>query len=253
VSKLATAGSTALGPALATAIGIAGQFKQSEVFVCTDGQANCGIGSTESSTARGLVQSCYRGLGELAQAQNTIISVIGIEGEAVAMDNLSICADLTQGSVNIVRPLELRREMRTQAQKRIIGREVVAKLFLPAPFVLKNPVAADSESVPLFHSVIVSADLPLKDQKLQQNGAIIVRNFKSVTDDTELTLEFGVLAQDAAKFVINPSVPAVFQAQITYTKPNGSRCMRTITKALDSNNLFFKIFYKILNKKNKIK
>lgn len=221
VKSLNTAGSTALGPALALALGMASHYKQSEVFVCTDGLANCGIGANETSTtaSRQKSKEAYRSLGEIAQAQNTIISIIGIEGEAMAMDNLSLCAEQTQGSVNIVRPLELRREMRTQAQKRIIGREVVVKMFLPPPFVVSQPVTAGSD------------DTSDKD-KLQQGGSVIIRNFKAITDDSELTLEFGVRSKDV-KWKIDPSKPAIFQAQITFTKPDGSRCMRTITNALD--------------------
>ncbi len=43
-----TEGSTALGPGLLTAIALAGEGSLgSQVIVCTDGQSNLGLGSTE--------------------------------------------------------------------------------------------------------------------------------------------------------------------------------------------------------------
>ena len=137
VMGLEVSGSTALGPALCVALGLAAQFEQAEMFVCTDGAANAGVGRNDSATPalKAEADEFYRRVGARAQEQNTTISIIGIEGEHCGLDRLTVCAEMTSGSVNIVRPLELRREMRKQAQKRIIAKDVRAfciTLFLGA-------------------------------------------------------------------------------------------------------------------------
>lgn len=221
VNKVEPMGSTALGPCLSIALGIASKAKQSEIFVCSDGLANVGVGSNENTYAAAKAASLlfYTNLGNLAQAQNTTISVIGIEGETCALETLSACAELTAGSVNIVRPLELRREMRTMAQKRIIAKDVTVKVFLQSPFVF-NPELVNEK----------------KGEKLLVDGTCFRKELKSVTDDSQLAFEFMTerLTKQQIKKGIKPEgEPVIFQAQITYTKPDGSRCVRTITKALD--------------------
>ncbi len=47
VHKLQEGGATALGPALAFAVGLGSQSATSEVIVCTDGASNVGVGSTD--------------------------------------------------------------------------------------------------------------------------------------------------------------------------------------------------------------
>jgi len=46
--SLRVGGATALGPALAVAVGIASSSAGSKIMVCTDGQANVGIGNVSN-------------------------------------------------------------------------------------------------------------------------------------------------------------------------------------------------------------
>ena len=46
-----TSGVTALGPGLLVSLGIARQMARSKVIVCTDGQANRGLGNLDDATA----------------------------------------------------------------------------------------------------------------------------------------------------------------------------------------------------------
>ena len=53
VMQIQEAGSTALGPALLTAVGMAGSGKSgSSVILCTDGMANVGLGGLEDEKSQ---------------------------------------------------------------------------------------------------------------------------------------------------------------------------------------------------------
>lgn len=63
-------------------------------------------------------------MGEHAAVSHTAISVLGIEGSTCAMDALSQCAAISKGTVNILHPLEMVRQIRMIAQNPTIATEV---------------------------------------------------------------------------------------------------------------------------------
>lgn len=63
-------------------------------------------------------------MGEHAQTSHTAISVLGIEGATCAMEALSSCAAITSGTVNILHPLEMVRQIRLISQNPILATEV---------------------------------------------------------------------------------------------------------------------------------
>ena len=72
-------------------------------------------------------------MGEHAQVSHTTISVLGIEGSTCAMEALSACAAVTHGTVNILHPLEMVRQIRLIAQNPTIATDVeVTYLLHPA-------------------------------------------------------------------------------------------------------------------------
>ena len=72
-------------------------------------------------------------MGEHAATSHTAISVLGIEGSACAMDALSQCASISNGTVNILHPLEIVRQIRLISQNPTIATEVeVTFLMHPA-------------------------------------------------------------------------------------------------------------------------
>lgn len=69
-------------------------------------------------------------MGEHAAASHTSISVLGIEGSTCAMDALSTCASITNGTVNILHPLEMVRQIRLISQNPTVATEVEVLYFL---------------------------------------------------------------------------------------------------------------------------
>jgi len=99
VASLKPSGNTALGPALAVAVGLASGRPGSKIVLCTDGMANNGVGAIKDKTQE---VSFYADIGRHAAEEGTCISVITMEGEDCSMENLGTCADLTGGQVDMV-------------------------------------------------------------------------------------------------------------------------------------------------------
>lgn len=217
VNSLSVKGSTALGPCLCVALGLATQVDQAEIYVCTDGLANVGLGSSQHN---GNPKDFFQQAGMIAQKQGATISVIGIEGADVALENVSISAELSSGSVNIVKPLELRREMRVMAQKRVIAKDVTVTAFLQNPLCFTADLISEANG-----------------ETLLGKGRVLKREVKAVTDDTQLGFEFQLNEKhrkDLKKLLqAENAAPFIFQIQLEYTKPDGSKCKRIMTKALD--------------------
>lgn len=70
-------GSTALGPAMAVAVGVASKTPGAKVMMCTDGLANIGIGSVEGKAQVPF----YSQIANVARKNGTVISCVSMEGE----------------------------------------------------------------------------------------------------------------------------------------------------------------------------
>jgi hypothetical protein len=127
---LAEGGATALGPALSVCVGIASAHRRSEIILCTDGAPNVGIGSLDDHGLKSKSIAFYHMIGKRAQENESIISIIGIDGADCSMEHLSICSEATSGSSNILVPLELVREIRRIGQRKVIATDVEATVLL---------------------------------------------------------------------------------------------------------------------------
>lgn len=70
-------------------------------------------------------------MGEHAQDSHTTVSVLGIEGTDCALQHLSTCASITSGTVNILHPLEMVRQIRLISQNPILATEVEVTYLMP--------------------------------------------------------------------------------------------------------------------------
>jgi len=120
VWELRTCGTTALGPALAMAVGLCSQGGQ--VVVCTDGLANQGIGAISSKGAANV--PFYTDVAERAMSSGVTVSMITIEGEECAMEHLGTTADITGGQVEIVDPVRLESKVAGIVAQRTLATQV---------------------------------------------------------------------------------------------------------------------------------
>jgi len=104
-------GPTALGPAVITAIALAGEGAPgSTVIVCTDGLANVGLGSFDGATTEEQekkISELYEIIGQYAQTKGVTVNIISIEGEECNIDIISKISELTGGEVQRLSPKDL--------------------------------------------------------------------------------------------------------------------------------------------------
>ena len=77
-------------------------------------------------------------MGEHAAGAHTAVSVLGIEGSSCAMDALSQCSAVSKGTVNILHPLEMVRQIRVIAQNPILATEVELTILAHPAIVLER-------------------------------------------------------------------------------------------------------------------
>eukprot|EP01155_Anaeramoeba_flamelloides_P019757 Anaeramoba_flamelloidesa575964_302.p1 GENE.a575964_302~~a575964_302.p1 ORF type:complete len:436 (-),score=128.64 a575964_302:176-1483(-) len=210
IKSLRTRGSTALGPALAVSCGIAGKFTGSKVVLCTDGMANVGIGQFHQNQEQS--SKFYEDISIYAQEHGVAIDLITIKGTDCNIDTLGKLCDETNGEVDIVEPAEMSTKFDS---------------------ILSNPVIATDAllELSLHHALYIYDD---DDRKI---GAKMEKEIGNVTKLLELSFTYGVKdpedvdEKDERKATLGDSVP--FQAQIRFTRLDGSKWIRIITSQLE--------------------
>ncbi|KZV89837.1 hypothetical protein EXIGLDRAFT_721010 [Exidia glandulosa HHB12029] len=225
--NLQTKGATALGTALALALGLAKTHRTvssspTEIFLCTDGASNQGIGTTDNNAwgygAQNLSSAdhgrqFYSVAGETAAGLGAKINVIGISGEGVALDVLAVAAQASGGLVNVVDANELRRELRKATQKRIIATDIALTLHAPRGWRFVSdarPGAVVSDS-----------------------GNVVTYTHAQAGDTTSVSFAFEPVVGEKKKGWTGDAVP--FQACITYKSPSSGdtrvRMLHTVVPA----------------------
>jgi hypothetical protein len=232
--KLEEDGPTALGPAVAVSLGMARGSLGSRIVLATDGLSNTGIGSMDVELLLHEAQEYYDKLAVVALGQSTTINIVGIRGgDSVRMGMLGKLSDVTQGEVSLVDPLNIVSEFASMLQAKIVATNVVVKLLLHTGLALVNVDA----------SKLIPGVLPQNAAAPEGAGSNTQQTVGNAYEDSELTFEYEVknaskldeIFQKRAEILGVPSLDASakqlpFQVQITYTKLDGAKCIRTITR-----------------------
>jgi len=206
-------GPTALGPALAVACGLASRARGSDIVLCTDGLANVGIGQLElkDDDSKAASEQFYQNIGDYALRKGVTISVIGIQGSDCRIEDLGVVTEKTNGEVNKVDPLNVVKEFSS---------------------ILSKPIIATNASVKvLLHKGLFIRDVDGNNRS--SKDSVFVNDVGNVTAESSFTLEYGIRTkQELEKLGIDPNKIKTmpFQLQITYTRPNGMKCMRVIAQ-----------------------
>ncbi|XP_062584325.1 circularly permutated Ras protein 1-like isoform X2 [Saccostrea cucullata] len=199
VNKLKPKGCTSLGPALSVAMGIVNGSVGSEIILCTDGAPNGGIGNMNRDP------NFYVEAGQYAKKKNITISILAVEGERTGLEKVSKCADISGGTVNVLNPLEISRQLRLISQNYVIATYVTVTLFL-------HP------------------ELEVDDPRFPKGSSKIIKEVGSATKDTDMTFSFKL--KNPGKKLDIEKIP--FQVQISYTLKDGRNMLRTISKSLST-------------------
>ncbi|CAI2386334.1 unnamed protein product [Moneuplotes crassus] len=210
-------GPTALGPAVASSIAMAGECGNgSQVFICTDGLANVGVGCLEeqkdNTNAEQDVATFYEQLADYAASKGVTVNIISIKGEECDLETLRPLYDKTNGNVDIIEPDELKNNFANMMKQEVIATRVVVKVKLHKALEFRN-----------------------EDEKdLSNEKTILTRDVGNVTEDSEITFEYRVKDQKDLEKLDNFDISKIdqipFQTIIEYTKLDGMKCIRTITK-----------------------
>ncbi|CAH1791039.1 unnamed protein product [Owenia fusiformis] len=205
IDELEEGGQTALGPALAICAGLVSHSPCSEIVLCTDGLPNIALGALDDPQSAD--EAFYSKIGKYARGNQTKISIIGIEGEECQIETIGQCVTETSGTINILNPLELIRQLRLISQNPTVATDVILKCFL-------HP------------------DMQFE----REDTNIVERAIGNVTKDMDVTFSFKSSEHTDRK---RKNIP--FQAQIVYTRPDGMKCMRVITKKKNTTEERFKM------------
>jgi hypothetical protein len=214
LQKLEEKGTTALGPALLSSIGLASHGKAgSMVIVCTDGLANIGLGRMDTPDQEEASDKFYESLGKIAKEKGILVSVITIKGEGCKVDKLAKIADMTGGSVTRVNPDKIHEDFANILKEELVARDVDVKIRLHRCIAFRN-------EEPAF---------------LADENSLYQKHIGNITAHTELTFEYSMKSdEDLNKLGVQldqlTEVP--FQAQIVYTAINGNKISRVITLRL---------------------
>jgi len=198
VLGLQSDGTTALGPAVAFALGLVSNCPGSKILVCTDGQANVGYGNISSGSEN--VKGNYQIMGSKGKENGTNINVLSIKGEDCALENLGILSDMTYGVVDIVEPQQLKSTVSNVMSKPVLGTGLTCKLICD-------------------HRLIFT----------RSGNNIDTQEIGNVNSDVDLTFSF-------APKELFENEDVYFQAQLSFSKLNGSQIKRSITYKMKITN-----------------
>jgi hypothetical protein len=217
--ELQESGPTALGPALLTAISMAAQGSAgSSVTLCTDGLSNIGLGAIEGIKDSTEATEFYLKVATFANENGVTVNIISIVGEECDLETLRVVAEKTGGDVQ-----------RVEADK-------LTENFAN---ILKAPIIATNVKM----SVIIHKGLEFRneeDDNLNKGKNVLTRDFGNVSADSEMTFEYKIKEieelQKAKDFDIAKLEQLPFQTQIEFTKLDGMKCIRVLTKVQQISN-----------------
>ena len=205
-------GCTALGPAVLLSLFLLNDAKKgSRIFVCTDGESNEGIGSIHN---RQEAIHFYTKIGNIAKEKGVVISLITFEDSESEIDILKNMVQNSGGDIFRVNPEYILDEVNDFLENKAIASEVEIQMNLN-----KSMTFRDEEK---------------KD--LKNDDSTIINKIGNVTKEKESYFELkfknAKKLADIQEINFNELNNLIFQSVIFYTKKNGGKYIRIITKNL---------------------
>ena len=77
--------------------------------------------------------------GKHAKQKNITISILAVAGERTGLEKVSKCAEISGGTINVLNPLEISRQLRLISQNYVIATYVTVTLFLHPELEIDDP------------------------------------------------------------------------------------------------------------------
>lgn len=209
-----TNGTTALGPGLLASVAIisARGLPGSKVILCTDGQANVGIG--EVGGHNGDASTTYNQIGDAALEKGIVISLISLVEEECRLDQLAPCSMKTGGNIVKIDPRNLAADI--------------------SDFLAEKIIAFDATLAIKLHISMKFVSSSLKN--VGPDPTVLVHKLGNVTAATTFTFEYIVKSQtelNQEKIEISKLNSVPFQALINYIGPDNVKYFKVISKMQD--------------------
>ena len=135
VGDLSTYGATALGPALLSAVELASKGGiGSKVILCTDGEANVGIGGSFSDDRF----TFYERMANYAKEKKVMVNILSLKGDKCNLKELGKLSYATSGLVMKINPKALGTEFSKIIEEKILGSESKLVIKLNKRFQICN-------------------------------------------------------------------------------------------------------------------
>ena len=220
LGKILTGGSTALGPGLVGALGLALQGKiGSQIIICTDGLANKGLGSVDSDKPEILHNSneFYNKIGKIAKDKGIQISIITLVEAECKLSMLSPIADLTGGSILRVNPMNLSNDFSNLIAEAIVATKVNIEVRL-------------HKALKFYREE--------EQNYVNSNKNIIRREIGNVTRNSIMTFEYGIKSEEELNLLNNFDIHSLkfipLQSVINYESTKGMKCIRVISESVET-------------------
>jgi len=205
ILSLTEHGATALGPALLASISIAGTTRGSSVILCTDGIANVGLGTLENYVPddNSPATLFYTRVSTDALQRGVAVSILSIQGTNSSLEHIAKVSAETRGVNHIVDPLNLTKNFNFILQNTIIATDVNATMLLNKALTFRH------------------------EKNTEDNKAL--RVIGNVTQESIITFEYYPKNKEELK----NTKDVCFQVQIKFTKLDGSKCVRIMSKRVE--------------------
>lgn len=170
----------------------------------------------------------YLQVAQLAKKHGIAISVLGIEDSDCSISSLGVLADVTSGSVHVVKPMELQRKMRAIIDNPVIATQTQVKLFLPTSF----------DWISSFSTTSTATATPTPSSFAHR----VLLDLGNVTNEMDISFEFQFNNNKVGGNNNEKSI--AIQAQIFYTKSDGMKAVRVISERRPLMNEISQAYYK---------
>jgi len=262
--KLEEKGQTALGPALVVSIGIASAIKGSQVILCTDGLANIGVGSLESSNNKDQIEhdededeedpvlKWYEALGDYAMSKGVVVNIISITDDGCKLENLGKIVEITNGNLKRINPLNLAEKFSGIIENESVATNCQAKMLLHPGLSFHNTIDAaqvnldENEAEKKKNKMAVIQEQKDDDNDINMNDkeeeevdkvnegrkiykiSLSTQDCGNVFEGSRIFFEYVINKEKRSEFQNLKELP--FQVQIEYAKKDGSKMLRVISQ-----------------------
>eukprot|EP00752_Nemacystus_decipiens_P004090 g3743.t1 len=256
-------GPTALGPAVVAGLSMLKERggRGSRLVLCTDGLANVGLGALDDLKTveeREIAEAFYEELGRESASNGVTIDVVSVDSDACDLENLGAMADVSGGTVTRVKASELTSNFAGILANPVLASQVSVRVILHKGLMFRNAdvgVGANTLDKDI-GNVTRETELNFEYQvrPRAERRAMGINNDVISSPTVKLqspapatptagaspappTAAPGASAAAAAATPVTSSsaegqgqAALPFQVQIRYTRLDGTKCLRVMTK-----------------------